>query len=157
MRRTFCYVCKLELIEKWQRDVKKTEMRRTISSTSTMARLTARIANADCPRILGRILTYGRIFALNKLNAEEQEERKEQGLGPKRRPVNVGCGLLKWSLKLALQTPQARAAIAKLGPLQMGMQAEHGNEVVGHLFRALWERGWLMPSTKLCIQHVLWD
>merc|ERR1719273_2706798 len=43
-----------------------------------MARLVARIASAEVPDIFGFILTCGGIFALNKLNPEEQRARKKK-------------------------------------------------------------------------------
>ena len=112
-----------------------------------IARLTARIGNAQVPDIIAFALTCGGIFALNKLPPEEQMVRETKGLKPKLRPVNVGCAILKWAFKLAIMTKQARDAIVKLAPIQMGLKAAHGVEVVGHLFRSIWELGHVIITT----------
>ena len=112
-----------------------------------MARLVARLANADVPPICGFIFTCGNLFALNKLNAEEQQDRVNKGLEPKRRPVNIGCSILKWAFKLDIRTPQARRTIAPLAPLQMGLGVERGPEVIAHMFRALYEQGYIILTT----------
>jgi hypothetical protein len=112
-----------------------------------MARLVARLANAEVPPIVGFILSCGGIFALNKLSPTEQLKRPRNDLPPKLRPVNIGCSILKWALKLALQSHEARSAIEKLSPIQMGLKAAHGTETVAHLFRSLWEAGHIILTT----------
>ena len=111
------------------------------------ARLTAGLSNAQVPPICGYILTCGGIFALHKLNQEEQREREEDGSKAKLRPVNIGCSILKWAFKLVLKSPQARAAIARLAPLQMGLGSARGAEIVAHLFMALYEQGYIVLTT----------
>ena len=112
-----------------------------------MARLVARLAKAEVPKICGFIFSVGGIFALNKLSPEEQQERIDKGLKPKRRPVNIGCSILKWAFSLALKTPQARETIATLAPLQMALGVGRGPEIVTHMFRALWEQGHIILTT----------
>lgn len=48
-----------------------------------MARLVARIANAKVPDIVGFILTCGGLFALNKLNPDDQNKQVSSGQQPK--------------------------------------------------------------------------
>ena len=95
---------------------------------------------ADLHASITLLLTEGGLFALNKVTVKEQEERISNGEDPKIRPVNVGSALLKWGFQLPLQSPQAQEAMDKLSPIQMGLGAIHGTEVVGHLFRSLYEQ-----------------
>ena len=71
----------------------------------------------------------------------------KEGLDPKLRPVNVGCSILKWPMKLALKSPQAHDAISELAPIQQGMKAKHGMEVVPHLFRAMYGKNNIILTT----------
>jgi hypothetical protein len=110
------------------------------------AELVKRVACADVPDAVALAMTCGGIFALNKLYPEEQQERERAGLKPKLRPVNVGVHLLKWAMKLALRDSSVKKAISAMSPIQMGLQARHGTETVGHLFRALHEKGFFMHN-----------
>ena len=89
---------------------------RYVPFLTQMARLIARIGSADVPEVWGTILTCGGLFALHKEDPLEQMERSIRGLPPRLRPVNVGCCLLKWALKLALKTEEPQAAIAEMQP-----------------------------------------
>ena len=111
-----------------------------------LARLVARIASAEIPESLADVLTTGSLFALHKLSKEQQLQRTAAGLPPEIRPVNVGCAVLRWGLKLALQSKQAQATAKQLQPLQMGL-ATRGVERVAHLYRALHARGYLIMKT----------
>jgi hypothetical protein len=107
----------------------------------------ADIASARCPESFGFILTCGGIFALHKLPPEEQRERELKQLDPKLRPVNVGVCFLKWAFKLAVTDDAVVTAICGLQPVQQGLSAKRGVEVVAHLFRALYEKGYLICTT----------
>ena len=107
----------------------------------------ARCANANVPGSCAIFLTAGGIMALNKIKQEEQAARVAKGQKPKLRPLNIGCVVLKWSFKVCLRTEEARVAIEQLRPIQMGLSAERGTEVVGHLFRALYEQGYIICTT----------
>ena len=111
-----------------------------------LARLVARIASAQVPAILGDILTCGNLVALHKLNAAEQVEAATQGRPPSLRPVNQGCNLLKWALKLAVRSQAALAAARGLEPLQSGL-AKRGPEAFCHSLRALREQGYAILKT----------
>ena len=119
---------------------------RFISFIHQVARLVARIANAQVPEIFADILTCGNLLALHKLDADEQAERVAEGLPPALRPVNQGCNLLKWGLKLAVRSPAARAAAKKLEPLQLGL-AKRGPEAFAHSLRAMREQGYAILKT----------
>ena len=111
-----------------------------VSFIHQVARLVARIASAEVPAICGHILTCGDLVALHKLDAGQQAEATAAGKAPSLRPVNKGCNILKWALKLAVRSKPALAAARKLEPLQSGL-AKRGPEAFCHSLRALGEKG----------------
>ena len=72
------------------------------------------MASGDLPTECAFLATCGRMFALNKLDHEEQEERTLTGLKPKVRPVNIGVVPTKWAFKMALMQPAPRKAMKVL-------------------------------------------
>ena len=112
---------------------------------AAVASLVAGLANAEVHGILGFILTSGSLFALHKLTPEDQALRGAEKA--KLRPVNVPCSFLKWGFQLLLETEEAEAAVEKMRPMQMGLGATNGVEVVAHLFRSQFERGHVVCTT----------
>lgn len=102
---------------------------RTSPFLTELARLVARMANADrreIPDVLAFALVTGGLFALHKLPPAE----RKTGADPKIRPMNVGCVLLKWALKLVNKHKKTVKAVKNLGPIQLGLCASgHGNSV----------------------------
>ena len=111
-----------------------------------LAQLVAKIANGDVPDRVADVLTCGALFALHKLDRAKQEERAKDGRPPEVRPVNVGCALLRWALKLALNSKPAQRAANKLQPIQLGL-AKRGVERMAHLARALHELDYALLKT----------
>ena len=120
---------------------------RNIPFLQQLARLIARMTNAEVPDEVAHILTCGGLFALHKLTVEEQATREQKGEDPKLRPVNVGACFLKWAFQLALKEDQPQATMLELGPVQKAIKAPHGVQAVGHLFRALRELGYVICAT----------
>ena len=79
-----------------------------------VARLIARLANAEVPDCFGTILTCGTLIALHKEDLKTQEITRQKGLPPKLRPVNIGCCFLKLAFQCALSTKPAKTAAAQL-------------------------------------------
>ncbi len=124
----------------------------TASFLQQTARLISRLTHVeDVPDSVAFILTCGELSALNKLYPEEQEERIKRGEDPKLRPVNIGVCILKWTFKLVLMSDQAEHAIKELGPIQMALKTPRGTEIVGHLFRALYEKHYAIYLTDYTI------
>jgi hypothetical protein len=119
---------------------------RSVPFLSQLSRVVARIGSAEVPDVWGVILTCGGLFALHKLDLENQAERARAGLEPSVRPVNVGCCLLKWGLKLALLDDRVQVAIKRMQHIQKGF-AKRGTETVAHLMRALAEKGYATLAT----------
>jgi hypothetical protein len=119
---------------------------RYVPFLSQLSRVVARIGSAEVPDVWGVILTCGGLFALHKLDLENQAERARAGLEPSVRPVNVGCCLLKWGLKLALLDDRVQVAIKRMQHIQKGF-AKRGTETVAHLMRALAEKGYATLAT----------
>ena len=124
----------------------KKKLGRHIPFIHQVARLVARIASAEVPAICGHILTCGDLVALHKLDAAQQAEAAAANKPPSLRPVNKGCNILKWALKLAVRSGPALAAARKLEPLQSGL-AKRGPEAFCHSLRALREQGYAILKT----------
>jgi hypothetical protein len=111
-----------------------------------LARLLAKIVNADVPDSYGIVLTCGMLLPLHKETPAEQKERIKKGERPKLRPVNVGVSLLKWAFKLALTCKAAQRTAKRLSNIQMALGVKRGVEKVAHLFRALWHKRYAILS-----------
>ncbi len=72
--------------------------------------------------------------------------RRRPNRPPSLRPVNKGCNILKWALKLAVRSGPALAAARKLEPLQSGL-AKRGPEAFWHSLWALREQGYAILKT----------
>jgi hypothetical protein len=103
-----------------------------------LARLTARVGNADVSDTVAMVLTCGWLLALHKDDLAKQAERTSKGLDPKLRPVNIGTALLKWGCKCSLRTKPAREAARAMSDIQMGLGAKRGVERTAHHLSALW-------------------
>ncbi len=80
-------------------------------------------------------------MALNKDDAETQATRLAQGLDSRERPINQGSLFLKLAFNLALHSPAAQEAAKALRPIQQGVGAPRGMEVIAHVCSALYEQG----------------
>jgi hypothetical protein len=115
----------------------------------------ATLANATASPCLAQILTTGNLIGLHKLNADDRKRAEEHGEPPALRPVNLGCCLLKWAFMLAVRSPEARKAMEKFTPLQLGM-SKRGAEAYCHSLRALWENGFaiLKNAFRNCFNEI---
>ena len=103
--------------------------------------LISRLLVADVSDLASYVLSGGSIFGLNKESEESRQAREQKGESPKERPVNQGSLLLKLVFDLALHSPDAIGALADCAPIQMGVGAKRGMEVIGHLCRILYDQG----------------
>ena len=103
--------------------------------------LISRLLVADVSDLASYVLSGGSIFGLNKESEEARQAREQKGDSPKERPVNQGSLLLKLVFDLALHSPDAIGALADCAPIQMGVGAKRGMEVIAHLCHILYDQG----------------
>ena len=103
--------------------------------------LISRLVDADVSDLTSFALTGGTIFGLNKDSEEVQELRLRNGQDPRERPINQGSLLLKLVFDLALHSPDAIGAAANLAPIQQGLGAKRGMEVIAHVCSTLYSEG----------------
>jgi hypothetical protein len=89
------------------------------------------------PDLVSFVLTTGSLLALYKEPTEIREERVKKGTPPKERPINQGTMLLKLAFDLALRSDQAQEAVERLLPIQQGIGAKRGMELIAHTCNAL--------------------
>ena len=82
------------------------------------------------------------MIGLNKDDEEAREERMKKGLKPRVRPINQGSLFLKLAFDFALHSPPAREAAKALQPIQQGIGAKRGMEVMAHVCSALYGDGY---------------
>ena len=87
-------------------------------------------------------LSSGSIIGLNKDDEETQAIRLAKGLLPRERPINQGSLLLKLAFDLALHSPEAILAAESLKPIQQGVGAKRGMEMIAHVCNALYSEGY---------------
>jgi hypothetical protein len=66
----------------------------------------------------------------------------EQGLNPRERPINQGSLLLKLAFDVALHSDDATHAARQLEPIQQGVGAKRGMEVISHLCTTMYSEGY---------------
>jgi Reverse transcriptase (RNA-dependent DNA polymerase) len=103
--------------------------------------LVSRIIDANVSDLVAFVFSGGSIIGLNKDDAETQASRLREGLEPRERPINQGSLFLKLAFDLALHSPAAQAAAKALRPIQQGVGAPRGMEVIAHVCTALYEQG----------------
>jgi hypothetical protein len=91
--------------------------------------LVSNIVDADVSDLVAFTLSSGSIIGLNKDDELIQEQRKEQGL----KPENARLLLLKLAFDLALHSPPAQEAAKELRPIQQGLGAPRGMEMIAHV------------------------
>ena len=84
-------------------------------------------------------LSSGSIIGLNKDDEETQAARLAKGLLPRERPINQGALLLKLAFDLALHSTEAAES---LKPIQQGVGAKRGMEMIAHVCNALYAEGY---------------
>ena len=104
--------------------------------------LVSNVVDANVSDLVAFTLSSGSIIGLNKDDEATQEERKEQGLKPRERPINQGSLLLKLAFDLALHSPPAQEAAKELRPIQQGLGAPRGMEMIAHLCNILYAEGY---------------
>jgi hypothetical protein len=114
----------------------------TPSFFTLFSSLVSKIIDADVSDLVAFVLSGGSIIGLNKDDAETQASRLAQGLDPRERPINQGSLFLKLAFDLALHSPAAQAAAKLLRPIQQGVGAPRGMEVIAHVCSALYEQGY---------------
>ena len=82
------------------------------------------------------------LFGLNKDDEETQDVRREKGLPPRERPINQGSLILKLAFELALHSPKAQTVAKALEPIQQGVGAKRGMEMIAHVCNALYSEGY---------------
>lgn len=93
--------------------------------------LVSQLISADVSDLGSFVVSGGLMFGLNKESEEKRVERENQGESPKERPINQGSLILKLVFDLALHSPGAIGALADCSPIQMGVGAKRGMELIG--------------------------
>ena len=104
--------------------------------------LVSHVVSAEVSDLVAYSLSSGSIIGLNKDDEETQNARREKGLSPRERPINQGSLILKLAFDLALHSPAAQAATKELEPIQQGVGAKRGMEVIAHVCNALYSEGY---------------
>ena len=100
------------------------------------------LVQTDVSDLVAYALSSGSIIGLNKDDEETQAIRLEKGLPPRERPINQGSLMLKLVFDLALHSPEAEMAAAALEPIQQGVGAKRGMEMIAHVCNALYSEGY---------------
>ena len=103
-----------------------------------LADFIARLANGLIPQVTAFALTASDMIGLHKLSRADQAARALQGLKPKLRAIMIGVGLLKWALKMVVQSLPVSKAAKDMMDFQLGLSAKRGTERFAHLYRALY-------------------
>ena len=103
-----------------------------------LADFIARLANGLIPQVTAFALTASDMIGLHKLSRADQAARALQGLKPKLRAIMIGVGLLKWALKMVVQSLPVSNAAKDMMDYQLGLSAKRGTERFAHLYRALY-------------------
>ena len=103
--------------------------------------LVARVVCADVSSLVAFALSAGSVFALNKDPPEVRAERELKGLAPRERPINQGSLVLQLAFDLALSSKPARKALSELQPVQQGVGAPRGMELVSHTCSSFYDQG----------------
>ena len=106
------------------------------------AELIAKLANCQVPDTVAFLFTTGSLVALNKDSAEVRSKRLEEGKLPRERPINQGSMFLKLAFDLALRSKPAQDAAQVLLPIQQGVGAKRGMEVISHCCTAFYQKGY---------------
>ena len=104
--------------------------------------LVSKIISADVSDLVAFVLSGGSILGLNKDDDEVQKRRLSQGLDPRERPINQGSLFLKLAFDLALHSKPAQQAAKDLRPIQQGVGAPRGMEMIAHVCSALYSDGY---------------
>ena len=104
--------------------------------------LVSHVVSADVSDLVAFVLSSGSIIGLNKDDEETQDVRREKGLPPRERPINQGSLILKLAFELALHSPEAQAVAKALEPIQQGVGAKRGMEMIAHVCNALYSEGY---------------
>ncbi len=109
---------------------------------SLFARLVSHVVSADVSDLVAYALASGSIIGLNKDDEETSLKRQAQGLAPRERPINQGSLVLKLAFDIALHSPKAQAAVKALDPIQKGVGAKRGMEIIAHTCNTLYAEGY---------------
>ena len=104
--------------------------------------LVADLIGTNVSDLVAFALSSGSIIGLNKDDGEVQAARLAKGLLPRERPINQGSLLLKLAFDLALHSPDAIMAAESLKPIQQGVGAKRGMEMIAHVCSALYSEGY---------------
>ena len=95
-----------------------------------VARLSALTASASLPPDAYLLFTVAFVSELNKVDRDAQEERLNQGLEPKTRPIAATCEVGKVALSAAKDTAPAKRAQSDLAPIQIGCGVKEGSAIM---------------------------
>ena len=104
--------------------------------------LVSHVVSADVSDLVAFVLSSGSMIGLTKDDEETQDVRREKGLPPRERPINQGSLILKLAFELALHSPKAQAVAKALEPIQQGVGAKRGMEMIAHVCNALYSEGY---------------
>ena len=102
----------------------------------------SKLANCDVPDTVAFVFTTGSLVALNKDADDIRRKRVEDGLRPRERPINQGTMFLKLAFDLALRSRQAQDAVKELLPIQQGVGAPRGMELISHACSSFYKQGY---------------
>jgi hypothetical protein len=102
----------------------------------------AKLANCQVPDSVAFIFTTGSLIALNKDPENVRLQRLRDGLKPRERPINQGTMFLKLAFDLALRSRKAQEAADALLPIQQGLGAKRGMELISHTCAAFYKDGY---------------
>jgi len=107
-----------------------------VSFFTLFCSLLSQLISSNVSDLVAFILSSGSIIGLNKDDEEAQEARIKKGFLPRVRPINQGSLFLKLSFDIALRSADAKTAAKQLLPVQQGIGAKRGMEMIAHVANA---------------------
>jgi len=108
---------------------------------SLLSTFLSQLIDADVSDLVAFSLSAGSIVGLYKDNEEERKLREEKGLKQRIRPINHGSLFLSLAFDFALHSKPAIQAQNALRPIQQGIGAKRGMEMIAHVADALYGEG----------------
>jgi len=112
-----------------------------VSFFSLFSTFLSQIIKAEVSDLCAFALSAGNIIGLYKDGEEERKERAQLNLRQRIRPINHGSLFLSLAFDFALHSKPALQAQKALTPIQQGIGAKRGMEVIAHVANALYEEG----------------
>jgi hypothetical protein len=112
-----------------------------VSFFTLFCNVLSQIVTGDVSDLVAFSLCAGSMIGLNKDDEETQDERLKRGLKARVRPINQGSLLLKLSFDIALRSHDGKEAAKKLLPVQQGIGAKRGMEMIAHVASSCFSKG----------------